>query len=288
MQFVAGYIKRRVAGNAPISKVILIGTFGASILSQTKKTVTPKLICFRTPGDLLAGCILIYIFRVLERQSGSAKFGGYVCISTGLSAALQFALSKLLSVGGSSSQTGAPSAGGLLAYGPYGFLFASLAQFYFQIPPSRKFNFLGCRLSDKVFVYVAAANLFFSGGTGSMLSAATGVLSGLLYRLNVLKLKKFRFPAFINKFLASTIGLLLEDSRPGTTSQHAAHGAGAASSSAARPPRAMPGQRPAMASAAAAAPALPTANPEAVEQLAPVLSAHSSVAFFSSGAHSER
>lgn len=34
-------------------------------------------LAFRSPGELLFGAMLLYYFRVLERQTGSRKYGSY-------------------------------------------------------------------------------------------------------------------------------------------------------------------------------------------------------------------
>ena len=60
-------------------------------------------------------------------QSGSAKFGGFVCVATGVSAALQLSLARVLLLqGGTASTRAAGDMGRLFASGPYGLLFASM------------------------------------------------------------------------------------------------------------------------------------------------------------------
>lgn len=59
---------------------------------------------------------LSYWFRVLERSYGTAKFGAFVAVVTGLSSAASFALTRTLKL--SSSHV----------TGPYGVVFACVVQ----------------------------------------------------------------------------------------------------------------------------------------------------------------
>ncbi|PNH04846.1 hypothetical protein TSOC_008994 [Tetrabaena socialis] len=138
--------------HAPVSKAILIATAGASILSQAVRAsrrgpvvpgILTRSLVFRSPAELLFGALVMYYFRVLERQSGSGKFGAFAAASTGLSAALQWAASAAASRAGLSLPP-PPS-------GPYGLLFACFVQYWVLVPPSARVAVLGWRLSDKLY-----------------------------------------------------------------------------------------------------------------------------------------
>lgn len=130
-------------------KALFITTTGSSILWQAARfdTVETPLsplmnsfvrnFVFQNTGELLFGAGLLYYFRILERQTGSAKFGGYTFVVTTLSYGLQTAFQ--LAYGSKN-----------IPQGPYGFLFASFLQFVFDIPPLRRFRIFGIPLSDKV------------------------------------------------------------------------------------------------------------------------------------------
>ena len=79
-------------------------------------------LVFATPGELLFGSILIYYFRLLERQMGSAKFISYV--------ALAFVISTLLQIG---ALVAFPATVKSFASGPYGFVFSSMALVYLRV-----------------------------------------------------------------------------------------------------------------------------------------------------------
>ncbi|GFR45426.1 hypothetical protein Agub_g6805, partial [Astrephomene gubernaculifera] len=216
--------------HAPVSKGLVLITAGASILAQAtrasrRRQLLPGILAqafvFRSPAELFFGALVMYYFRILERESGSPKFGAFAATTTGLAAALQWAAGRsgLL-------RLAAP------ASGPYGFLFACFVQYFFQVPPASKMSVLGWRLSDKVFLYLIGMQLLLSGGPASLLAGGAGLVAGLAYRGNLLGMKRMRFPAFLTRFLASTLGALLgsSDSSPAA--------AAAATPSHAQPPAA--------------------------------------------------
>ncbi len=136
------------AGNAPISKAVLVATAAASVVTQAARAshkrvplalqLLSRSFVFRTQGELLFGCILLYYFRVHERQQGSSKYGAYVCATTGIAYIVQLAASKVL------------GAGAHLSTGPFAVIFAGIIQFAMDIPATSRFTVLGVRMNDKV------------------------------------------------------------------------------------------------------------------------------------------
>ncbi|KAG2489179.1 hypothetical protein HYH03_012405 [Edaphochlamys debaryana] len=159
--------------------------------------VLSHALVFSSPAELLFGTLVMYYFRLLERESGSAKFGAFAAASTGIAALLQWALGRA-----GAALPATPS-------GPYALLFACFVQYACQVPPASKMVVMGWRLSDKVFLYLVGLQLLLSGGTGSLLVGSCGLAAGVLYRVNAFGLKRLRFPAFVNRFFASTLGALL-------------------------------------------------------------------------------
>lgn len=114
----------------------------------------------------------------------------------------------------------------------------------------------------QTFIYLAAMQLLLSGGRKSVLAGACGLLAGILYRLNLARMKEWRLPAAVVRFLGSTLGT---DHRPvvGAGSGAAAGaGAGAGAAGAAAAGRGFgPGTQPAPGAR------LPQPSAEAVQQL---------------------
>jgi hypothetical protein len=81
-----------------------------------------------------------YYFRVLERQTGSTKFGSFAATVTGMSYALQLLLGSIL-------QMKVP-----WAPGPLPLVFASFVPFLLDIPATSDFTVLGYKMTDKVGV----------------------------------------------------------------------------------------------------------------------------------------
>jgi len=159
---------------------------------------------FSSPGELLFGLILIYYFRLFERQMGSAKFGGYTTVIFTLSTLLQIASYVLF-----------PSA--RFTSGPYSFIFASFILYYSEIPSTYRFRIAGISATDKMFTYILGLQLLFSSSPQSMYSGLCGLLSGLIYKSKALGLQRFRLPPFINNFCKQFILPLVQSShRPQT------------------------------------------------------------------------
>ena len=73
------------------------------------------------PGELVASSMLMYSFRLFERRWGSAKFAAFGIETTTGSCLIQLALQRLLRLPCSP--------------GPYGFLFAAMVPFSFEVRP---------------------------------------------------------------------------------------------------------------------------------------------------------
>jgi len=210
--------------NAPVSKGILIGTVASSILvsvAQLGKALTfhdlssviskfqlwrlfTNHMFFTSPGEVLFGSILIYYFRMLERQMGSVKFAGFAFVSIIFATLMQIPLFVLFYT----------TKG--VAAGPYSLIFSCLVQFYFDIPATYRFRVFGITSNDKLFAYLLSIQLMFSNYPGSVLAAFCGILSGLAYRSDALKLSKFKFPGVINNFFTRFILPMLQSSSRGS------------------------------------------------------------------------
>lgn len=109
-----------------------------------------------------------------------------------------------------------------LTSGPYGLIFASYIPFFFDIPITTKFRIFGLRLSDKSFIYLSGLQvnsnfhdnfyprlisspvplscslcifdfqLLFSSGWRSIIPGLSGILAGLLYRLNIFGIRRLK------------------------------------------------------------------------------------------------
>ncbi|GJM92813.1 hypothetical protein PR202_ga09315 [Eleusine coracana subsp. coracana] len=159
--------------------------------NQTTRSVYEKLqiwrlitslFAFSSTPELIFGAALLYYFRVFERQIGSNKYAVFIVFSTVISVFLQIPVLGYLED---------PSLNPLTS-GPYGLIFASYVPFFFDIPISMKFRIFGLSLSDKSFVYLAGLQLLFSSGRRSVIPGLSGILAGLLYRLNTFGIRRLK------------------------------------------------------------------------------------------------
>jgi hypothetical protein len=151
-----------------VSKALVVATAAASIFTQAARAshrriplglqLVSRACVFRTQGELLFGCILLYYFRVFERQHGSAKYGSFVCAATSASYLAAYGAGRLL---------GAPATA--IATGPFSVIFACIVQFVFDIPATSRFAVMGVRMTDKV--RMAGRPSRRRGGLGPALAA---------------------------------------------------------------------------------------------------------------------
>ncbi|KAI3881632.1 hypothetical protein MKX03_024953 [Papaver bracteatum] len=212
--------------NAPVSRAFVLAsglltiyfgiqgrssTLGLSYQDSFKKLKIWKLIAsvfaFSSTPELMFGLYLLYYFRVFERQIGSNKYSVFILFSVIVSSVFEVLALTLLKD---------PTLS-ILTSGPYGLIFSSFVPFYFDIPVSTRFRIFGVSISDKSFIYLAGLQLLFSSWKRSILPGICGILAGSLYRLNILRIRKIKFPAFIASFF-SRLSLPSPGTAPPTTS----------------------------------------------------------------------
>ncbi|CAO3608910.1 unnamed protein product [Mucor fragilis] len=146
-------------------------------------------IAFGSSGDVFFGSLLLYTFRVIERQYGSSKYTAFLFISVVVSTLLELGA---LVVG---AQIGLKSIPG----GPYALMFSALYQYHRIIPVTYRFRVFGIVMSNKLFLYVLALQVAFSQSFATLTPAVCGILSGALYRTDIGNIKQWRFPAWVQK-----------------------------------------------------------------------------------------
>ncbi|XP_076959953.1 rhomboid-like protein 20 [Bidens hawaiensis] len=197
--------------NAPITRAFVIACclfsivfgiqgrsnkLGFSYQDILKKFQLWKLIvsvfAFSSTPELMFGAYLLYYFRVFERQIGSNKYSVFVSFSIIVSSLLQILAQAFLN----------DPALSRLTSGPYGLIFSSFVPFFFDIPVSTRFRVSSVSFSDKSFVYIAGLQLLLSSWKRSLIPGLCGILAGSLYRLNVLRIRRVKFPEFISSLFS--------------------------------------------------------------------------------------
>jgi hypothetical protein len=64
--------------------------------------------------------------------------------------------------------------------------------FALDVPALQTFSVFGLGMTDKAFIYLGATQLLLASGRRSLAAGACGVAAGLLYRLDVLGLRRLR------------------------------------------------------------------------------------------------
>ena len=130
---------------APVTKFVLATSISSSVIVQAAHGFHRRppaylhfftqSFVFRHPGELACGTLLLYYFRLFERQRGSAKHGACTASTLAISYALQTAVSAALST--------------VLPPGPYGWIFANFVPFTLDVPPAQRFTIFGVPMTDK-------------------------------------------------------------------------------------------------------------------------------------------
>ncbi|RHZ81376.1 hypothetical protein Glove_120g224 [Diversispora epigaea] len=195
--------------NAPITRGLLLCISGCSLVtylldrrSLVHLQLIPNLISqhefwrlitsqsiFTSSGEFFLGSLVLYRLRVIERQFGSSKYAAFFFVTSALSTIFEIGA---LTIGNKYGLTYIPA-------GPYGFIFSAIYQFYEIIPPIYYYKLLGINISNKFSMYFFLLPFLAYRFPYSIVSGFCGILAGVIYRLNLFNMKKWRFPQFINR-----------------------------------------------------------------------------------------
>ncbi|CAM9755489.1 unnamed protein product [Laminaria digitata] len=171
-----------VLSNKSQHMVSLIGyrVFGEA--SQWWRVFT-SLLPLASMWELLLCLHVIRVFRVLERQMGSAKFGSFLFLAAVLTKTAELAFCVRFPLFRP-------------PIGPLALLSALATTYYGYIPFSAPayFTIGDMRVTEKFFLYLAVLVLAFVEPWSSVVSAACGVVVALLYWSKHSPLQRFRVP----------------------------------------------------------------------------------------------
>jgi len=158
---------------------------------------------FANTGEMLFGIIILYYFRLFERQYGSAKFVSFAFTTAILSTMAQIGI---LVLGRSFGLTYASS-------GPYGLIFALLIPYFNNIPTLTGVSIYGLTLSSKHLTYLLCLQLAWMQSPGSLISAVAGLTAGFLHH-SIGSIQRWMFPKMIRDFCSKYISPILSSSPP--------------------------------------------------------------------------
>ncbi|XP_075997903.1 ubiquitin-associated domain-containing protein 2 [Genypterus blacodes] len=166
-----------------------------------------RLVCLDLK-DSFCSSLLIYNFRILERRFGTRKFASYLLGSWCLSALIDVLLAQTFQFLFDYEVEELPA--GLLAP-----VFSLFVPFYSSVPRMPVTQILGhIDITNKSLVYVVGLQLLTSSPF-MWLVALSGLISGALYRCNVLWLQKLLFvPVWLSRVGRFVLEPLFSSSQP--------------------------------------------------------------------------
>lgn len=163
-------------------------------------------LAFTSSIDLFVAILVLYNSSIaLERRYGTAKFVSFALITTFFGTALEvasLALFRYFDIGIVS-----------LPAGPFTFVFALLYNFSRSVPSSYIYKVFGASFTSKSLLYLLATQLVFASPPNSIISAACGILAGMLYRSNVLGSRTWRVPQWMQRLGKTYISPMLDSGR---------------------------------------------------------------------------
>lgn len=170
-----------------------------------------SFITFTTTAQMLVGITLFYICRQFERLWGSRKFGAFTFVSFVLSTLL---LSFVTVFGLSMDIKINPTAG------PYPLICALLVMYKRYVP---SINSSVMDISEKTWTYMLALYFALSGGWATLIPSLVGVMVGIFYSDDHLRVQSFRFPTFLEiifNLIGNLLGIFLPLGGPAPLQDH--------------------------------------------------------------------
>ncbi|KAG7097413.1 hypothetical protein E1B28_004760 [Marasmius oreades] len=162
-------------------------------------------LAFSSSGDLLLAELIIFNVGILvERHFGTLKFASFVLVSTTLSTFLELVTLFLFRKFGLAQ----------LPAGPSALIYSLLYQYARIIPTVYDFRVFGIPLSNKIFTYILALQMSLSRLPGSVTVALIGILSGQMYRSDIVNLKGYRIPPSVARLSTRFLLPLIGTTRP--------------------------------------------------------------------------
>jgi len=220
--------------NAPVSKGIMLWLAAVSVLSgifdikyyfhlqlvphisahhQYWRLLTHHLAC-QSFSHLLVTELLIYNVGIqIERFFGSVKFASFITVSALVATVVEFGSLFLLNNLGLN----------VIPASPIALLFSVLYQFSRIVPAIYHFRIFGLEFNNKSFTYLLAAQIAFSTIPGSLVAAASGVVTGQLYRADIFNLKTYQLPPRLTHLSSRIAPYVIGSTRPPRRTNRALH-----------------------------------------------------------------
>uniref|UniRef100_A0A3Q3MBG6 UBA domain containing 2 n=1 Tax=Mastacembelus armatus TaxID=205130 RepID=A0A3Q3MBG6_9TELE len=174
---------------------------------QVWRLLCGRLVCLDVK-DSFCGGLLIYNFRIFERRFGTRKFASFLVGTWCLSALIDVLLAQAFQLLFDYEVEELPA--GLLAP-----VFSLFVPFYLSIPRMPVTQVLGhIHITNKSLVYIVGLQMLTSSPFMWLL-ALSGLISGVLYHSNVLRLQKLIFvPTWLSRIGRYILEPVFSSSQP--------------------------------------------------------------------------
>ncbi|XP_048746527.1 ubiquitin-associated domain-containing protein 2-like [Ostrea edulis] len=194
--------------NFPLSQYRHLCVYHHSLIVQKLqlwRLVTAR-IAFLDVKDLIVGSILFYYFRTFERRYGSRKFIAQLIGFFIFGSVLELSavhVCKLLHF----NMEPLPS-------GPLCFIYPFFVPYFLDIPRIELGNVLGIPMTGKSFQYFLGLQVA-SGSLETVIVAICGIITGILWRQNFLKIQQvIAIPNVIAGIVYKIFGRFIESAEP--------------------------------------------------------------------------
>ncbi|KAL3847407.1 hypothetical protein ACJMK2_018320 [Sinanodonta woodiana] len=172
---------------------------------QIWRIITSKL-AFLDLKDLFICSLLIYYFRVFERRFGSRKYASFLLATCTLGTALEYLVIFLCRTCEIQLRP-FPS-------GPLSMIYPLFVLYFCDIPRVALSQVWGIPFTGKSIIYILGLQAA-STSLESFIVAVCGIVSGILWRFNSLKIQSiFKIPNWFARLCNATLGRILNSRAP--------------------------------------------------------------------------
>ncbi|KAJ4442425.1 hypothetical protein ANN_04011, partial [Periplaneta americana] len=192
----ASHIQNNFPGHEGFS---MWGTFNL-LFQHIEHVIANVLSDYEAPGRGLS---------IFERRYGSHKFASYLLATCTIATILETSVILVLQQLEIDLHSG-----GYLPPGPYGLIFPLFVSFFFDVPRVAQTHILGIPVTGKTLTYLLGLQVC-STSVATAISGLCGIVAGLMYRYNVLYLRRwFLVPRWLAKLSSVSVGWLLRSGAP--------------------------------------------------------------------------
>lgn len=192
------HIASHIPSLHPVFRKILTGPDKITSFSSLLRCAGAKLL-FLDAKNAIFCCIIIYLFRILERRYGSLKFASNLVLSSLISLTLEIVSESYLDT---------------KSFGPLSLVMPLFVPWFLEIPVVSASHYGPVAISSKSMNYLLGVQLAMAN-KASAVATVCAIISGILVYCT--PLKSFCLPGWLGSLFSSTIGKLVTSLPPKDT-----------------------------------------------------------------------